>query len=119
MPESLKDNMKSTPSLWQENYTYHKTKGDLEEFITMRYRELHNIYTVVFNIITYDEYKKTVQNAMEEVQKLRQQVPDWVQLSNLWNEAMGIKKFLMKKGSMGGNSRKLRDLNRQITKLKL
>ena len=85
----------------------------------MRYTELHNIFTVVYNKITYDEYKQTVNEAMEEVQKLRKQVPDWKQLSNLRNKAMEIKKFLMKRGSMGGNSGELRKLNKQIKGLKL
>lgn len=120
IPKSLKDNMKSTPSLWQENYTYHQNRDDLEDFLTERYKELHNIYTVVYSIMTYVQYKETVIDTMEQVQTLKKDnVVNWEELSSSWNEAMKIKKFLMKTGSMGGNSWELKRLNKQIKRLKL
>lgn len=119
-PDSLKDNMKSTPLLWQENFYYHQKNDDLDDFLTERYKELHNIYTVVYNIMTYTEYKDQVLDTMEQVQKLKKDnVVNWEELSSSWNEAMGIKKFLMKTGSMGGNSWELKRLNKKIKRLKL
>ena len=120
MPKSLKDNMNSTSSLWQDNYTYHKNKGDLKEFIGMRYRELHNMELVIKAYWhSDDDYLKTIGNAKSEVQKLRDNSVNWKQLSFWWNKAMKDKDWLMKKGVKYGDSKVLRDLNRQITKLKL
>lgn len=121
IPDSLKDNMESTPSLWQENYNYHKNqKYDLDDFLTERYKELHNIYTVVYSTVTYYQYKQTVKDAMEQVQTLKKDgFVNWEDLSSSWNEAMNIKRFLMKTGAMGGNSWELKRLNKKIKKLKL
>lgn len=120
MPKSLKDNMNSTPSLWQKNYTYHKTKGDLDEFIGMRYRELHYMELTIRGDWRSDpNYLNTIANAKQEVQNLRDQSVNWEKLSFWWNEAMKDKDWLMKKGIKYGDSKVLRDLNKQITNLKL